>query len=220
MAFIKIGGEGILLNIFLIRHGRQNSALCNVDVELSREGIAQAELLRDRICHYRIDALYSSNFIRAVQTADILNQKLKLPHIIREELREISFGRLEGKTEEYIKEYFTDFTKENFSFIDDIPYPDGENGTSVYERAMPVIQDIVQSGKQNIAIVTHGGLIRVLLAALFGKSQARRILFGISLENTSITQLVYNPENDRFYLERFNDFAHIEGHPELLRSNI
>lgn len=208
-----------MVNLYLIRHGRQNSTLCNVDVELSNEGITQSELLRDRIYNYSIDALYSSNLIRAVQTADILNQSLKLPHIIRDEIREISFGDLEGKTEEYVNEHFRDFKEEQYKLLEDIPYPGGENGTSVYERSMPVIQEIVQSGKTNIAIVTHGGTIRVLMAALFGKNQAKRFLYGVSLENTSITHLIYNPDYDRFYLERFNDSAHLEGHSELLRKN-
>jgi probable phosphoglycerate mutase len=167
--------------------------------------------------NYEIDALYSSSLKRAVQTAEILNQSFRLPHEIREELREISFGELEGNTSEYNEEHFREFKEEQNKLLEDIPYPGGENGTSVYERAMPVIQEIAMGDKKNIAIITHGGTIRVLLAALFGKNQARRYLFGVSLENTSITHLKYNPGNDRFYLERFNDFAHLEGHPELLR---
>lgn len=208
-----------MVNLYLIRHGRQNSPLCNVDVELSDEGRLQAQLLRDRLINYPIDALYSSNMLRAVQTAEIINQNFQLPHIIKDELREISFGLFEGKSNSYINEHFHDVKEEQFKLIEDIPYPEGENGTSVYERAMPVIQEIVQSGKKNIIIVTHGGLIRVLLAALFGKNQAKRFLFGVSLENTGITQLIYNPEYDRFYLERFNDCAHLEGHPMLQRKN-
>jgi probable phosphoglycerate mutase len=208
-----------MINLYLIRHGRQNSALCNVDVELSEAGQLQAGLLRDRLQNYNIDALYSSDLIRAKQTAEIVNEALRLPHIIREELREISFGLLTGQSEDYIDEHFADFRAEQKKLMEDIPYPGGENGTSVYERAMPVIQEIVQSGKKNIAVVTHGGTIRVLLAALFGRNQARRFLFGVSLENTGITQLVYNPQYDRFYLERFNDYAHLEGHTQLHRRN-
>lgn len=206
-----------MVNLYLIRHGKQNSTLCNVDVELSEEGRIQAELLRERLKNYNIDALYSSNLLRARQTAEIINEAFHLPHEIREEIREISFGLLEGRSDEYNEEHFHEFKEEQKKLIDDIPYPDGENGTSVYERAMPVIQEIVQSGNKNIAVVTHGGTIRVLLAALFGKNQAKRFLFGVSLENTGITQLIYNCNNDRFYLERFNDFAHLEGHPQLHR---
>lgn len=206
-----------MVNLYLIRHGRQNSTLCNVDVELSAEGRYQAELLGERLKNYSIDALYSSNLIRARQTAEFIKLSLQLPIMIREELKEISFGDLEGMTEQEIEESYHDFKTEQYKLLEDIPYPGGENGTSVYERAMPVIQEILQSGKTDIAIVTHGGVIRVLLAALFGKNQAKRFLFGVSLENTGITQLVYQQESDRFYLERFNDSAHLEGHPELLR---
>jgi broad specificity phosphatase PhoE len=206
-----------LINLYLIRHGRQNSKLCNVDVELSSEGITQAELLRERLRHYEIDALYSSTLIRARQTAEIINKALWLPIIIREEIKEISFGFMEGKSDEYNDEYFGASKAEQLKLLEDIPYPGGENGEAVCTRAMPVIREMIESGKKNIAVVTHGGTIRALLAELFGSNQAKRFLFATSLENTSITQLVYHSKLERFYLERFNDSAHLEGHPDLQR---
>lgn len=208
-----------MVNLYLIRHGRQDSPLCNVNVGLSKEGFLQAELLRERLQNYEIDALYSSDLIRAIQTAEVLNQTLELPHEIRGDIREISFGLMEGKTDRYNDEHFHDFKEQQRKLQEDIPYPGGENGTSVFLRAMPVIQEIAQSGNKNILIVTHGGTIRALLAGLFGKDQAQRFLFATSLENTSITQMVFNSENNRFYLERFNDFAHLEGYPQLHRKN-
>lgn len=209
--------ENYMINLYLIRHGRQNSTLCNVDVELSTEGRSQAELLRDRLKSYSIDAIYCSNLIRAKQTAEILNQVFELPIIIREALKEISFGRMTGMTEQFIEEYFHEFKAEQYKLLEDLPYPGGENGTTVYERVMPVISELVESGSRNIVIVTHGGVIRALLAGLFGRTQAERFLYAVSLENTGITQLKFDPENRRFYLERFNDCTHLEGHPELLR---
>ena len=83
-----------------------------MDVELSAEGILQAELLRDRLKNYEIDALYSTNLLRARQTAEILNQTLWLPIQIREGLKEICFGDLEGKSDEYvITSYSIHYTK-------------------------------------------------------------------------------------------------------------
>ncbi len=209
-----------MVNIYLIRHGRQNTKLCNIDVELSSEGCKQAELLRDRFKNYEIDALYCSNMVRARQTAEILNEALWLPVNIREGIKEISFGLLEGNTDEYNDAYFTDFMKEQRKLLEDIPYPGGENGADVCKRAMPVIHEILQSGKQSIAVVTHGAVIRVILAELFGKNQAMKYQFAVSLENTSITQLVYEPEIQRFYLQRFNDCAHLEGYPKLHRKSL
>ncbi len=207
-----------MVNLYLIRHGRQDSKLWNNDVGLSEEGRMQCELLRERMKNYHVDALYSSDLIRAVETAQILNETFQLPHHIRKEICEISFGQFEGNTEEYIEAHFHEFKEEQLKLLEDIPYPDGENGTSVYERAMPVIQEIAQSGHKNIAVVTHGGTIRVLLAALFGKNQAKRFLFGLYLENASITHLIYCETYDRFYLERFNDSAHLEDYPKLQRT--
>ena len=155
--------------------------------------------------------------LRARQTAEIINKVLWLPIVIREGVKEISFGHLEGNSDEYNDIHFSDFIKEQQKLLEDIPYPGGENGAAVYNRAMPVIKELVQSGKNNIAVVTHGGVIRALLAGLFGRDQAGKYLYAYSLENTSITQLIYEPEIDRFYLQRFNDSAHLEGHPELYR---
>ena len=66
------------MNIYLIRHGRQNSRLCNVDVELAKEGREQADLLGKRLEKYDIDAVYSSQLIRAKETADIINSHLNI----------------------------------------------------------------------------------------------------------------------------------------------
>ena len=38
------------------------------------------------------------------------------------------------------------------------------------------------------------------------------------MENSSITELTYDPELDQFRLERFNDYANLEKYPELLRA--
>ena len=51
--------------LYLIRHGRQNSPLCNLDVPLSEAGRRQAELLGKRMGGYPVDALYTSHLVRA-----------------------------------------------------------------------------------------------------------------------------------------------------------
>lgn len=207
------------MNIYLIRHGRQNSPLCNVDVELSGVGYLQADLLGKRLAAYEIDAVYSSHLIRAVQTAEVINLYVRQQHYIRENIAEISFGDLEGKSNEYIAEHFADFKTEQMRLEEDIPYPGGECGRDVFTRAMVTIDEIIHSEKKNIAVVTHGGVIRALLAGLLGLDMSKKLLFGYSLENSSITELVYDEQYGRFYLQRFNDFAHLETNPDLLRHN-
>ena len=47
-------------HIYLIRHGRQDARDCNVNVELSREGRAQAALVGERLSSWHFDKMYSS----------------------------------------------------------------------------------------------------------------------------------------------------------------
>ena len=235
------------MNIYLIRHGRQSSSDCNVNVDLAPEGERQAALLGQRMKNYPIDALYCSDLIRAEQTAKIAfaGQPALLEHLqIRPGLAEVDFGELTGQPDEVVKRFYADYYQEQMDrfaegrvqkgnaldevneFIGDffvpteeIWYPQGETGERVLARAMPVMQEWIESGDQNIAVVTHGGVIRILLTALFGGDFAKRLMFGTSLENCSITQLHYDEEKNGFFLDRFNDYAHLEQDPSLLRNH-
>lgn len=231
--------------IYLIRHGRQSSSDCNVNVPLSPEGRRQAQLLGERMKRYPVDALYSSDLIRAEETAKIAFQDregLVEQLQIRSGLAEVDFGALTGRPDKEVKAFYRDYYQDQMELFEEgriqkgnaldevnefvgdffvpteeIWYPEGEDGPSVLSRVMPVIQEWIESEKQNIAVITHGGVIRILLTALFGGDFAKRLLFGTSLENCSITQLYFDEEQHGFYLDRFNDYAHLEPEPSLLR---
>ena len=82
--------------IILIRHGRQNSNKCNVDVPLAPEGVLQAELLAKRLKGESFDIMYTSTLIRAIQTGDIINQELGLDVVRRAGINEIDWGDIDG----------------------------------------------------------------------------------------------------------------------------
>lgn len=205
------------MNIYLIRHGRQCSKLCNVNVKLSEEGRRQAALLGERMASKKIDLIYSSDLIRAVETAQVVNGYWHAKHIIRQGIREISFGDMEGMADEDIAVKFADFKKEQEKMEEDIPYPGGECSGDVIKRSMPVFEEISASGADNVAVVTHGGVIRSITAAFLHMEPHDYRLLGNTLENCSITHVRWNEEKRRFFVERFNDYAHLEKYPELLR---
>lgn len=207
------------MKLYLIRHGRQCSQLCNVNVDLSEEGYRQSALLGERLRDAGIDVVYSSDLLRAVQTAETANRVWKVGHIIKTELREISFGDMEGMSDEDIAVKFAAFKREQERMETDIPYPGGENAGDVIRRAMPVFTEMVKSGAQNIAVVTHGGVIRSMVSAFLDMEPAKYRLLGNSLENCSITEIVFHTDNGKFTVERFNDYAHLEPYPELLRNS-
>lgn len=205
--------------IFFIRHGRQCSKRCNVDVVLDDVGRSQAALAAERLAGYGIEALYSSGLKRAVETAQIIGGRLGLVPVIVEEFREIDFGTMTGRSDEEIVKEYADFRKERAMQTSDLPYPGGENGADVVKRALPQMERICRSAQQRVAVVSHGGVIRSLCACLLETDLKNKLKFAVDLENTSFTQINYDEEKGLYYLERFNDFAHLENHPELLRKS-
>lgn len=84
-------------DIFLIRHGRQCSKLCNVDVSLDESGRKQAKLAGKRLISYQLEKLYCSQLIRAKETAEIIGHCVNLPVEEVADIEEIHFGGLPGK---------------------------------------------------------------------------------------------------------------------------
>lgn len=207
------------MKLYLVRHGRQSSKLCNVNVDLSEEGFRQAALVGERLFPAKIDAVYSSDLIRAVQTAQAANLYWNVEHFVRPGLREISFGDMEGMSDEDIAVKYADFKARQKKMEEDLRYPGGECAADVIARALPVFEEMVNSGYKNIAVVTHGGVIRSMIAHFLGIDLARWRTMAVSLENCSISELDYHEDTGRFYLERLNDYAHLERYPELLRSS-
>ncbi|MBE5940179.1 MAG: histidine phosphatase family protein [Lachnospiraceae bacterium] len=210
-----------MVKIYLIRHGRQESELCNVDVPLADAGRRQAELCGQRLKEYGIKRLYSSNLIRAVETAEIINELLNVPYKRFDELEEMNFGFLTGLTDAQIKEQFGEFIAERKEMTSDLKFPGGECGQDVFDRAFPVIRDIAKEADsdnvESVAIVTHGGVIRSVLAGILGCGFENKLVFSRDLENCSLTQIDYDENKDRFYIERVNDYSHIEKEETLLR---
>ncbi len=201
------------MNIYLIRHGEKEDADKNHEtVRMTEKGFMQADRLGKRLKQRNaIDKIYSSPMIRAVQTAETINKHLGVELEVREEIREIHMGDCEQLGWAYFEKTYPDFLEKTRNQDQDLRYPpDGENGADVWERAQSVIWDILDSGDENVAIVAHGGIIRVIVASLIGLGAHKRFLLE-GVEYCSITQLIYDEDSGRFRLKGYNDYAHLLG---------
>ena len=205
------------MTIYLIRHGRQSSRLCNVDVDLSLQGLRQAARVGERLAGKGIQVVYSSALIRAEQTARRANQYWNAEYVTEPDLREIDFGQMEGLSDQEISLRFGTWKQEQQKMEKDLPYPGGECAGDVIRRVMPVLERIGNYKKDTVAVITHGGVIRSVAAHVLGMEPAKYRLLGKDLENCSITELRFDQSSKRFTLERFNDYAHLEKEPQLLR---
>lgn len=200
------------MNIFLIRHGQKMEDDKNHEsLGLTEKGFEQADLLGRRLSKYDIKKIYSSNMKRAVQTSEGLNKYLGVEIITKPELREIHMGDCDTYGWNYLEENYPLFIEEFRKHNSDLRYPpNGECGDDVWQRVKEVIYEMIETDYENVAVVTHGGVIRSLICGLLNIDQSRRFYLGNPPENCSISMIKYDKKSKEFFIHSFNDCAHLE----------
>lgn len=198
---------------YLIRHGETDwnkggryQGCTNID--LNAEGREQARLLGRRFEYLPLDHVYVSPLNRAVETAEQVAKAHGLTPIVDEHFKEINFGEWEGHTIQELSEKYgrayTDFFKDPF----DHPVPGEGSFQNAMKRAIEGFEALEKKHKgENIAIVSHGGLLRVMLVGLLGMGD--EFYRKTWMTNTSITMLDVM-EDGRRLLMTLNDKAHLE----------
>lgn len=117
----------------------------------------------------RLKAVYCSDLSRAVRSAGIIAEPYGLKPVEIPALRERSFGIWEGMTFNEIKEkYPAEFEAWAGNPLRYSPI-EGESTLGVRDRILPSLTGILESHKgDNIAIVAHGGVNRIILCHFLG----------------------------------------------------
>jgi alpha-ribazole phosphatase len=200
-----------LTRILLVRHGEtelQSSLRYwgKTDVKLGETGLHQAELLRDRLAMEQIDTVYSSELVRASDTAKIIATRHNLKVVTCPELREVDFGKLEGLEFTEIHQQFPDveemWTARNPALV----YPDGESLIDFENRVISFETRLKNhKEKDTILIVAHAGVVRTLICRLLGLDMKNRWNLRVDLASLSIIETY--PEIN--VLGLFNDVSHL-----------
>lgn len=164
---------------------RKVSAFITGKLELSGIALQKSYLndvlavpsLKSRPDVMKLSAVYCSDLIRAVNSAEIIAGPHGLKPLIIPALRERNFGVWEGLSFDEIREcYPAEFEAWASNPLKHSPV-NGESTTAVYERVVKALGDIMkrhgaasggQEGVDNIAIVSHGGVNRIILCHLMG----------------------------------------------------
>ena len=172
--------------IYLVRHGRtdwndKKLVQGHEDIKLNLEGQISAKELAQEFKNIKFDKVYSSDLLRAKETAEIIALEHKLVVEATQSLRERNFGSFQGKPREYLKE----IDKVLETLTDEERYSYTHNGIvesdeGIMNRFMIFIREIAiaNSGK-TILVTTHGGIIRALLIRLGSLSYANERGFNI-----------------------------------------
>ena len=162
------------LNIYFLRHGEtvasKTGGFCGTsDVELTSEGMMMAKDFAVAYQSVPWKAIFCSPMRRTIATAKPLCELVGMEMQLRDGLKEIDFGKWEGKTTaEVNREYHDEYVRWQSEPGWNAP-PDGERAIDIARRSSQVIEEIETNYPDgNVLVVAHKATIRIILCSLLG----------------------------------------------------
>ncbi len=170
--------------IALIRHGVTEANLGgqfigSTDTPLCGEGERQAESLVRPVRELSPGLILCSPMERAVATATIATRSLGMEMTIDHNLKEIDFGRWEGKHYDEISWEYEHMTRKWIDGEMDLTFPGGESMEAFCRRVRLANQRMVESDAETVVAFTHGGVIGQALCQLLDIPPGRHIIFRV-----------------------------------------
>jgi 2,3-bisphosphoglycerate-dependent phosphoglycerate mutase len=162
--------------LLIVRHGETdwNAELRfqgHADPPLNETGRAQARELAAELAGTVADAIYSSDLVRARETAEILSERLEVPVTTLSELREIDVGSWQGLTRDEIETAFPGAYRSWRT--GETGWTGGETYDQLRARILPALERIADAHPGgSVIVVGHGGTIRTLRAHVAGSTVA------------------------------------------------
>lgn len=163
----------LVLEFVLVRHGATEWNATGrfagrSDIPLSERGRAQADALASAFASLPINALISSDLVRATQTAHAISLATGIPIRLDPRLREFDFGEWEGRT-------WRQILAQNPSLADHHAHaarlyapPGGERFEEVCERVAAVLTACSEGCGERVVLLAHAGVIHAALGVLLG----------------------------------------------------
>ena len=175
-----------VVNLYLIRHTTLNipSGVCygQSDVDVSAGFEVERNVLAAKLAGIQFDAVYASPLQRCTKLANALNLgDMQLDA----RLKELNFGDWEMQPWDCIPPDVFDVWAYDYA---NMSPPNGESFTQLYHRVNGFFDEVGGhlNGK-NVAIVTHGGVIRSVLAHAL--NMPLKGLFRMAIDHTSVTKI-------------------------------
>jgi alpha-ribazole phosphatase/probable phosphoglycerate mutase len=161
--------------VLFIRHAETDMAgtFCgHSNPPINARGRQQIQALMNTLAGEEIERVFMSDLERAVSAADTLADNLGVPCIKRPGLREIDFGSWEGLTWQQIQEQDEAYARKWTETYPNLPAPGGESFADFQTRVIADVTEIFNStDRHQVAVVTHGGVMRVVLQAMCGLAE-------------------------------------------------
>ncbi|MEZ8068521.1 alpha-ribazole phosphatase family protein [Vibrio sp. FF145] len=183
--------NGTTKNIYLLRHGK-------VEGEAALNGLSDVLVnpdLQDRICGALIkqdiafDCVVTSPLRRCSDLANRYAQRMSVPLSVAPDFQEMNFGDVDGVPFDELEDkwgmletFWQDPANHQLT--------GAESLQSFHDRVTQAWSQLLNDPSDNILLVTHGGVIRILLAHCLDIDWKNPSLYSkLSIENASITHI-------------------------------
>lgn len=208
-----------MLTLYLLRHGQTSfsraNAFCGaaLNPDLTEDGHIMAECFAKAYSATPWQAIFTSPLKRTLETAHPLCNLTGQSPQVRDGLKEIGYGKWEGKTvQEVSEEYHDDYLAWT---ADPAWYPptDGEAAVSIAHRSLQVVEEIQKVYEEgNVLIVSHKATIRILMCSLLG-IDVGRFRYRLACPVASVSVIEFGKHGP--LLKQMADRSHLD---ERLRS--
>ena len=163
--------------IGLLRHGetvwnREKRIQGSGNSPLTAEGIAMSRAWGQHLItgSTKWNRIVTSPLLRAVETAELVNESLQLPLMTDQTLREKDWGRWEGLTLMQIKQNYPELLETLTTHGWEFKPPGGESRRAALTRVLGGLQTLRQRfAGENLLLVSHLGVIKSLLYHIEGR---------------------------------------------------
>lgn len=198
-----------MTTFYIIRHAEKekgnfyNPHLRHQDEPISQKGLEDSLKLWSYLREKQISAIYISGYQRAGQTIEYAAKQLGITPVIDERLNEIDNGCIKGLSDQAIQENYPDVWKAYHERSADFRFPEGETGEEAQSRIAEFLEEKRQvHSTENIVLVSHEGLIRLLICHITNLPVYQRWDFHV--DTCGIMEITYQPDNNNWKLIRFN----------------
>lgn len=162
-------------HFYLIRHGETEFNKTKklqgrgINAPLNETGRNQAEYVAEALQDVAISEIITSSLLRAKESAEPISKLKSIAIESYSALDEMDFGEWEGQPFDDVIDQIKDIQSKWKAGDTHVQVPGGESPDEVFTRSGDFLKKLAkESQHNNIAVVIHGRLIRILLAGLLG----------------------------------------------------
>ena len=203
-----------MTRLIVVRHGHSGTNASHrytgqLDVALTAQGHEQAACVARYLAeNEQIDAIYSSDLSRAMDTARPTAAAFGLSVVPMRELRELHMGIFSGMPYSEVRRDYGELVKRR---AEDpaVRCPEGESFADLFARIDRAIGEILAASRsKTVAVFTHAGGVRCIDCIASGGTYREAPSYPL-IDNAAIT--IYRVENGQFVRELHGATEHLRG---------